>query len=100
MQVIPTAEMQTMAQQAVEAWAPLAGQPHLNPLRGALISADLGGLPSLILAHDYHPGAVTLEAAHLLPATSASGLVCSLIVQSQGLSGIVIPLPYPLSTLE
>ncbi|KAK9863086.1 hypothetical protein WJX84_005065 [Apatococcus fuscideae] len=74
-QVIPTAEMLTMAQQAVEAWAPLAGQPHLNPLRGALISADLGGIPSLILAHDYHPGAVTLEAAHLLPATSASGLV-------------------------
>lgn len=78
MQVIPTAEMLTMAQQAVEAWAPLAGQPHLNPLRGALISADLGGIPSLILAHDYHPGAVTLEAAHLLPATNASGLVGSL----------------------
>ncbi|KAK9864501.1 hypothetical protein WJX84_001503 [Apatococcus fuscideae] len=74
-QVIPTADMLSMAQQAVEAWAPLAGQPHLNPLRGALISADLGGIPSLILAHDYHPGAVTLEAAHLLPATNASGLV-------------------------
>ncbi len=96
MQVIPTADMLTLAQQAVEAWAPLAGQPHLNPLRGALISADLGGIPSLILAHDYHPAAVSLEAAHLLPTTSASGLVSSWLLsfndalgRVQGWTGLV-----------
>ncbi|KXZ42145.1 hypothetical protein GPECTOR_196g337 [Gonium pectorale] len=89
-QVIPTAELLSRAREAVESWAPLANHPNLVGLRAAFLSADSlaqppqhgqqqgssgEGASALVFAHDFHPGAVSLAAAHLMPQMNAAGLV-------------------------
>jgi hypothetical protein len=50
------------AREAVELWAPLAGNPQLAALRGAFVSDQAGGgRPALFFVHDYHALAVTLD---------------------------------------
>ena len=67
------------AQEAVNAWGPLAAHPHLVALRGAFASPELGSgtAHALCVAHAYYPGAATLEQAHLQPSTTSTGLVRS-----------------------
>ncbi|KAG2482584.1 hypothetical protein HYH03_018468 [Edaphochlamys debaryana] len=84
-QVIPTAELLSRARETVESWAPLANHPNLVGLRAAFLASDALGPPgqaaggdgasALVFAHDFHPGAVTLAAAHLVPQMTAAGLV-------------------------
>ncbi|GLI63832.1 hypothetical protein VaNZ11_006934 [Volvox africanus] len=88
-QVIPTAELLSRARETVEQWAPLANHPNLVGLRAAfpasdsLSQAQAGGVqPSnstetsaLVFAHDFHPGAMSLAAAHLMPQMNGAGLV-------------------------
>ena len=52
------------ARDAVDRWAQLMGHPHVCGLRGTFVSADLWEAPALYFAHDYHAGAVTIEALH------------------------------------
>jgi hypothetical protein len=71
-QLVPSAEVVAAAKEAVQAWAPLGAHPNLVVPRGAFATAELeGGSPALVFAHAYHPGAITLEQAHLLPGASA-----------------------------
>jgi PAB-dependent poly(A)-specific ribonuclease subunit 3 len=74
-QVIPTAELLGAAEAAVARWEACAHHPGLAVPRDALVSEEWDGTPSLLMAHDYHPGAFTLEQAHILPAHTAQGLV-------------------------
>ncbi|GIM11094.1 hypothetical protein Vretimale_14654 [Volvox reticuliferus] len=88
-QVIPTAELLSRARETVEQWAPLANHPNLVGLRAAFPAADslsqpqpAGGQQSsiadtsaLVFAHDFHPGAMSLAAAHLMPQMNGAGLV-------------------------
>ncbi len=64
-QVIPTAELATLAVEAVERWAPLSRHPHIVALRESLVSREVEDSAALFFVHDYYPGAVTLEALHL-----------------------------------
>ncbi|KAI3433530.1 hypothetical protein D9Q98_003340 [Chlorella vulgaris] len=73
-QVIPTAELLAAAEACVARWEGCANHPNLVGLREALVSNEWGS-PSLVFAHDYHPGAFTLEQAHILPAQGPQGLV-------------------------
>jgi len=74
-QVIPTSELLTQARQAVEAWTPVTNHPHLVGLRSAFVSSELDSSNSMFFVHDYHPGALTLAQAHLMPSTAANGMV-------------------------
>jgi len=74
-QLVPTGDLLASAQQAVEAWSPLAAHPNLVVPRHAFVSAEIDATPALFLVHELHPAAVTLKQAHLQPATSAAGLM-------------------------
>lgn len=74
-QVIPTAELLASAEVAVGRWEAVANHPNLVGLRDAFVSSEWDGSPSLFFAHDYHPGAFTLEQAHILPAQTSQGLM-------------------------
>jgi hypothetical protein len=41
--------------------------------REVFVTADLDGGPSLVAAHPYHPGAMSVAQAHLMPTQTASG---------------------------
>ena len=68
---MPSAEVVAAAKEAVQAWAPLGAHPNLVVPRAAFATAELEGSPALVFAHAYHPSAITLEQAHLLPGASA-----------------------------
>lgn len=72
-QVLPSGELLSNARQAVELWSQLSGHPGLVCPREVFVTADLDGSPSLVVAHPYHPGAITVAQAHLLPTQTASG---------------------------
>ncbi|GLC36514.1 hypothetical protein PLESTB_000156700 [Pleodorina starrii] len=86
-QVIPTAELLSRTRETVEQWSPLANHPNLVGLRAAFLASDslvqpqppgqqpAGDASALVFAHDFHPGAVSLAAAHLVPQMNAAGLV-------------------------
>jgi hypothetical protein len=58
--VLPSGELLTNARQAVDSWSQLAGHPGLSCPREVFVTADLDGSPSLVVAHPYYPGAVTM----------------------------------------
>lgn len=72
-QVPVSADLLAAAAEVVEAWAPLAAHPNLGCPRGAFASGELGGGVALFLSHAFWPCALTLEQAHLLPASGPSG---------------------------
>jgi hypothetical protein len=74
-QVSPSPELLAHANQVIEAWSLLSLHPNLSTPRLAFVSLEIGGQPCLYLGHDYHPAAATLEASHLQPQVTASGLV-------------------------
>ncbi|PNW78145.1 hypothetical protein CHLRE_10g465850v5 [Chlamydomonas reinhardtii] len=85
-QLLPTAELLARAREAVAAWAPLANHPNIVGLRAAFLASESLVAPgtgggggandsALVFAHDFHPGAVSLAAAHLVPQMTAAGLV-------------------------
>jgi hypothetical protein len=82
-QVIPTGELVARARHLVDVWSPVSYHPNLVALRGAFVSSELDGHDALIFVHDYHPGAMTLEQAHLQPTTTASGLVRNAATEEQ-----------------
>lgn len=63
-QVIPSPELKAAAREAVDRWATLMGHPHIASLRATFVSADMWEAPALYFAHDYHAGALSLEAVH------------------------------------
>ena len=71
----PAPELLAHASEVVDAWAGLGMHPQLSVPRSTFVSADYDGHPALFIAHDYHAGAATLEAAHLQPQVTANGLV-------------------------
>ena len=75
-QLVPSAEVLAAAQEVVQAWALLGPHPNLVVPRAAFVTAELEGGPALVFAHAYHPGAITLEQAHLLPGASAQPASC------------------------
>lgn len=74
-QVHPSPELAAFANEAVEAWSGLQLHPHLAVPRQAFVSMEVGGQLSLFVAHEYFPGAFTLDAAHQQPQVTANGLV-------------------------
>lgn len=58
MQLVPTGDLLASAQQAVEAWSPLAAHPNLVVPRHAFVSAEIDATPALFLVHELHPAAV------------------------------------------
>ncbi|GAB4817655.1 hypothetical protein N2152v2_004701 [Parachlorella kessleri] len=76
-QVIPTAELLAAAEESVERWGPVANHPNLVGLREAFISNELDATPALFFSHDYHPGSLPLEQAHIQPTHTPQGLVRS-----------------------
>lgn len=82
-QVLPTAELVSAAREVVKSWAHIAPTPTFVALRGAFVSNEVEHQPSLFFIHDYHPGALTLEQAHLQPTTTSSGLVHSPVTEEQ-----------------
>ncbi|PSC73700.1 PAB-dependent poly(A)-specific ribonuclease subunit 3 [Micractinium conductrix] len=73
-QVIPTAELLGAAEAAVARWEAASNHPNVAGLREAFVSDEWDGSPALFFAHDYHPGAYTLEQAHILPSHTSQGL--------------------------
>lgn len=67
MQVPPSPELATSAQEVVQSWAPLSSHPNLNVPRASFITGELDGGAALVFAHAFHPAAVTLDQAHLQP---------------------------------
>ena len=67
MQVPPSPELATSAQEAVQSWSPLSSHPNLLVPRASFITGELEGGPALVFAHAFHPTAVTLDQAHLQP---------------------------------
>ncbi len=57
-QVMANADNLIAAREAVDAWQPLAGHPHVAALRTAFVNSDIGGAAALYVAHEYHAGAV------------------------------------------
>ena len=75
MQIQPSAELKQFADEVVEAWKPVALHPNLLVPKSAFIALDQSERPILHVAHNYHPGATTLEAAHLIPHFHAGSMV-------------------------
>lgn len=75
LQVQPSPELLMHANQVVEAWSVLGLHPNLAVPRLAFVSAEMGGRPALFMAYDFYPSAVTLEAAHMQPQVTPTGLV-------------------------
>lgn len=73
MQLVPTGDLLASAQQAVEAWSPLAAHPNLVVPRHAFVSAEIDATPALFLVHELHPAAVRAPTSNSAPCqTSAS----------------------------
>ena len=62
--VVPTPELAAAAKESADRWTPLMGHPHIATLHGTFVSADMWEVPALYFVHDYHAGAVSLEAMH------------------------------------
>lgn len=58
--MLPSSELLSNARQAADQWAQLSGHPGLVCPRDVFVAADADGSPSLVMAHPYHPGAVTI----------------------------------------
>lgn len=56
-------------------WEPVSNHPNVTGLREAFVSSEWEGSPSLYFSHDYHPAAVTLEQAHILPTHTQQGML-------------------------
>ena len=68
----PSAELLAAAADVVQAWAGLGSHPNLVVPRAAFVTGELeGNALALVFAHAFHPAAVTLEQAHLLPSAGA-----------------------------
>jgi PAB-dependent poly(A)-specific ribonuclease subunit 3 len=73
--VPPSSQLLAAAQDGVVAkWSQIPSHPGLAPPREAFISNEgFGGTQAFYFAHDYFPGAITLEEAHLQPTVTAQG---------------------------
>jgi hypothetical protein len=65
---VPTEDLLRSAEDVVHRWSVVSSHPHVAAVREAFVSDELDGTPSLFLAHDYHPGFLSLEQAHMQPA--------------------------------
>lgn len=76
-QLALTGEFVSRAHHVVELWAPLAGHPGIAALHAVFVTKDgsSSNAPCMYFVHDYIPGAVTLEQAHMRPTATPSGLV-------------------------
>ena len=81
--VLPTAELLGAADAAVERWVPVSNHPNIVGLREVFVSDEIDDSPALFLSHDYYPGAITLEQAHVLPTHTAQGLMRNSATESQ-----------------
>jgi PAB-dependent poly(A)-specific ribonuclease subunit 3 len=72
-QVLPTAELLAAAETAVEQWAPISNHPNIVGFREIFVSDEIDSTPAIFLTYDYHPGALSLEQAHILPTHTANG---------------------------
>jgi PAB-dependent poly(A)-specific ribonuclease subunit 3 len=73
--VPPSSQLLAAAQDGVVAkWSQIPSHPGLAPPREAFISNEgFGGTQAFYFAHDYFPGAISLEEAHLQPTVTAQG---------------------------
>lgn len=73
--VPPSSQLLAAAQDGVVAkWGQIPSHPGLAPPREAFISNEgFGGTQAFYFAHDYFPGAVSLEEAYLHPTVTAEG---------------------------
>ena len=62
----PTSEVVTAAQDVVERWGAVESNPSILAPRAIFVSREVLEVPSLFVASDYKPGAITLAAAHQL----------------------------------
>lgn len=73
-QAVPTADLLASAEATVERWALVANHPNVIGLREAFVSDEIDATSSLYFSYDFHPGAYTLEQAHILPTHTPQGL--------------------------
>lgn len=69
----PTAALLEATQLEVSRWSVVADHPNVVGVREVFASDEVAGTPCLYYVHDYYPGAVTLEQAHLLPMKTDHG---------------------------
>ena len=62
----PTREVVASAQEVLERWSAVESHPNILVPRAIFVSREIQDIPSLFIASDYKPAAITLDVAHQL----------------------------------
>ena len=69
----PTSEVVASAQEVLERWSAVESHPNILVPRAIFVSQEIHNIPSLFIASDYKPAAITLAVAHQLGARPNPG---------------------------